>query len=443
MEKYAIALDWLQLYCVRNQELTDVEFRESHKSYLFRLDGYETPMYKSMGHVYYEHMEIATVYWNPRSMAIPTNAVSIKMHNRVLYSDYWWEMATDVINGLALEYKGVTRIDICYDCNWLAGHRSVPSFLQDFVSHTALTPGHIIRRGSRRMTITASRDSMGASSISAIRWGSRSNDVGAYCYNKSLEMMEVKRKPWIEEWWMNAGLVNLRKGYEWDSLTDKEKKRAIDAGIVESEYIECPVWRFELSIKAHGKDLLNKYTGEIVPLSLNLLKDNEMIEAMFRAYAEKYFDFRINTGQSRIRDYERMRLFEVDVETELMPRRVLSDKETGKIERVVSNVIMRYRKTYCDLSAETKDALDRCLYFFSWVSRWRNERTQKEKYFESLKNLNASRRIHEEYYRYTLFCYRMEQAAEEMIPNPELIHRYWLSLESAIKEEMARQDALE
>ena len=148
-----INLDWLQLYCHLTRDIDTTSRYISGRTYEFKEDGCETSMWRKMGHVYTDSMEIATIQWQPRSSVIDTRAVSVKMHNRVLYTDYWWRYSMDVMELLGLEYKGVTRIDVCYDCNRLAGGRSVPAFLQDCVAHDPLCAGHIIRTGHQRNSV--------------------------------------------------------------------------------------------------------------------------------------------------------------------------------------------------------------------------------------------------------------------------------------------------
>lgn len=443
MEKYMINLDWLQLYCMKTKELDPVMQYISGRTYEFKEDGCETSMWRHMGHVYAESMEIATVQWEPRSSVIDQRSVSVKMHNRILYTDYWWRYSTDVMELLGLEYKGITRIDVCYDCNRLAGGRSVPAFLQDFVAHDPLCAGHIIRTGSRRMTIHASRSSVGGSSISAVRWGSYGNDVGAYCYNKTLEMVEKKRKPWIEQRWMEAGLVNLWRNDEWDNLSEKEQQRYIDMGYTETKLIECPVWRFELSIKAHGKDLLNKNTGECLQLSLSWLNDSEAVENLFYYYARKYFDFRINEGVERLRDYTPMKLFEQSNPVEFTPRRIVHGKDTGRTEKIVMNTIKRYRETFCDLSKDIADALDKCCSFFAVQASKKNYKAQLLKQLESVSYMTSHRFFAARAQAYVSFVdYAHRQLADPTADCDDCL-TWFSSLYNSITQEIRREDARE
>lgn len=438
-----INLDWLQLYCQSTKVLEPCSHHISGNTYEFHEDGTPTSTWMRMGHVRHGSVEVATVQWEPRSSVMPRDAVSVKLHNQVLYSDFWWRYSMDVMELLGLAYKGVTRIDVCYDCNRLAGGRSVPAFLQDCVAHDPLCAGHIIRTGSRRMTINASRSNVGGSSISAVRWGSYSSDVGAYCYNKTLEMVEKKRKPWIEQRWMEAGLVNLWRCDEWEKLNEQEQQRYIDMGYTDTKLIECPVWRFELSIKAHGKDLLNKSTGECLQLSLSWLNDQESVENLFYYYAGKYFDFRINEGVERLRDYTPMKLFENQSVTEFTPRRIVYGKDTGKTEKVVMNTIRKYRATFCDLSKEIADALDRCCQFFAVQSSKKNYKTQLIKQLELISNMGAYEFQKAKALAYVDFVDYAQMKIADPMADCDEVYSWFNSLYDSIAWEIQREDAQE
>lgn len=141
-------------------------------------------------------------------------------------------MLEELLSLLDVTYKGITRIDLCLDLNKLANGMSVPEFLMQYFSHAPFCIGHIVRNGSRKVQVQATRTMSGATIISGMRWGSSKSDVGAYCYNKTLEMLEVKEKPWIIETWKANGLVSTIEQNRWNALgydakiKDKEKQQA-------------------------------------------------------------------------------------------------------------------------------------------------------------------------------------------------------------------------
>ena len=254
-------------------------------------------------------------------------------------------------------------------------------------------------------------------------------------------MVEKKRKPWIEQRWMEAGLVNLWRCDEWERLNEKEQQRYIDMGYTDTRLIECPVWRFELSIKAHGKDLLNKSTGECLQLSLSWLNDQESVANLFYYYAGKYFDFRINEGVERLRDYTPMKLFENQDVTEFTPKRIVYGKDTGRTEKIVMNTIRKYRTTFCDLSKEIADALDRCCQFFAVQSSKKNYKNQLIKQLEAVSNMGAYEFQQAKALAYIDFVdYAQRKLTDPMVDCDE-VYSWFNSLYDSISWEIQREDA--
>ncbi len=139
-------------------------------------------------------------------------------------------MLYDLISTLHLTYKGITRLDLCYDCNYFSNHKSPAKFIQDFVFKEVGKNGYIYRKGSSKFTCHGSKTSTSSSKITSIAFGSNNNKVRQYIYDKTIELEEVKDKPWIREYWELNGLISDEKTH---------------------------VWRTEISIKSQGMDILN------------------------------------------------------------------------------------------------------------------------------------------------------------------------------------------
>lgn len=360
---YLLSIDWLQVYCKCN--LCDVAENVcgEYGNYAVRRSNIHTPMWQEVYEILYMNREFATFYRCPRSAAIDKFASNIKLHNRVLYSKHWLKILRDVISCLGCKYMGVTRLDLAYDCNSLADGSSVSQFLADYMSRPSMSEGHIIRSGSRRVTVHATRDKYGCTAISGMRWGSPGGDVGTYCYNKSLELLEVKDKPWIREAWEAAGLVNVWSKKQWDELTDKQRKILTEAGDT-SGYIQRPVWRFEISIKSHGKDLLNLSTGELFRVDLDFLSSMDRVYELWRWYAAKYFDFRINRGGVKtLRNYDKYDIFCIGDAVDVRPTRVNLYADTGRTEKICANLLDKMSTEYGDLSPAEQESVRSVLAF--------------------------------------------------------------------------------
>lgn len=366
-QKYCISVDWLQVYCKCSLNEIPTSVNVMGMSYSIEQLERITPLWKEVYVIKWQNREIAELCRSPRSSALDKFGSTIKLANRVLYSTKWLPILKGIISALGLKYVGITRLDLCADCNVLAGGRSVDSFLSDFLSHAPLTYGHIIRSGSRKLTVQASRDKTGFTRISGMRWGSSGNDVGAYCYNKSLELLEVKDKPWIRETWKKNGLINAWTLEQWSELPDKMKQKKIKLGD-SMDFIQTPVWRFEISIKGHAKDLLHLDTGELFKLSLDAMEQEHSISDIFFYYAAKYLDFRINTGQKRLRDYAPLQLFEDTPECTVRPVNVNLYADTGRTEKIAANLLQKVQATYGDLEPSQRGSIEFAIAFLRTIS---------------------------------------------------------------------------
>ncbi len=364
---YCISVDWLQIYCTNNLSEVPESGKGLYGTYTVKCSTVHTPLWQEVYTVYSSGREYATYCRVPRSSAINRLGCTIKLHNRVLYSKSWVQVMRDILNILECKYVGVSRIDLAYDCNELNNGVSVQSFLADYIAHAPMTEGHIIRSGSRRVTVQATRDKYGCTVISGMRWGSPSNDVGAYCYNKSLELLEVKDKPWIRDTWEAAGLVNVWNKEQWEELPKNKRNMLINNGD-STGYLQRPVWRFEISIKAHGKDLLNMSTGELFRIDLDFLESQRRIEELWCWYSTKYMDFRINRGTKRLRDYDKYDIFEVTQLEDIRPVRVNLYADTGRTERICANLLERMSSTYSDLSPMERASMEYALVFLRTIA---------------------------------------------------------------------------
>lgn len=393
MEKYCISVDWLQIYCVCNYVVgvrdTVVSENGSSNIYMVRED-ISTALWTEVYSVFQGKLKVAVLCRAPRSSAMDAKGCTLKLENRVLYSRQWLSILRSILSDLQLQYKGITRIDLCYDCNKLAGGLSVGKFLFDYATAAPYQEGHIVRVGSRRFAFHGIRNRGGAMEVNSMRWGSQGSDIGAYCYNKSLEMVEVKEKPWILERWEANGLINEWDMGAWNKLTDARKRYEIEDG-KSADYVHTPVWRWEISIKSHAKDLLDLNTGELFQLSLDYIEQQGAVERLFYVYAAKAFHFRMSTGQKTIREYPDLTIFERAVEVSQCPHFVSRFLDSGRTEKVCYNTLKRITETYSDLSDAQLNSIHSAMDFLLTVSGKKVAATRLIRQAQLLNTLRARR----------------------------------------------------
>jgi hypothetical protein len=360
MEKYCISIDWLQVCCTCN-EIIEGEYNTANYTLNVSLTSTQTAMFQDLHKVTIRGIEVANIQSKPRSPKLNSKLVLIKIDNRVLYSTKYIELLYEIMGALKCKYKGITRLDLCYDCNKYTNGRSPSRFINQFISKEAGTLGYVYRKGSDKFAAYGSKSRTSNAKITSIRFGSEKSKIGAYIYDKTIELQEVKDKPWIREMWKKNGLVSNEKTH---------------------------VFRSEISIKSQGMDILNMSTGELFRLSPQYLEHYDRIVKLFHFYAKKYFDFRINTGQSLKENYKHLYLFECDCDITCKPIYISKSADTGRMEKICYNKLQRLTETYTDQAESVRNALVCAMDFLQHLSGLKlgiSEREHYKRYLDTLK----------------------------------------------------------
>lgn len=369
MEKYLISIDWLQTYNLCN-ELTDGIYTDGYYSFNLTLTGTETAQFKRLYKLTCKGQTYATIQQCPRTSVINPKTTLVKLDNRVLYSGKCIEILYAINFALSLRYKGISRLDLCYDCNRFYAGRSPARFVKDYLSKSEEETGYIYRVGSS--TFTAHGDKAhGRTSVTSIRFGSEKSMVSCYMYDKTKELSEVKDKPWIRECWEAAGLVSDE---------------------------DTHVWRTEISIRSQGTDILRMSTGELFRLSPRSVEWQERAEEVFGYYAAKYLKFRRKEqGQTSKRYYREMRLFEsVPTTTDIRPIKVNTYCDTGRTEKIVANRLKALKEEYSDRADALHGSIDAAITFLDLISAQKAELHKLRKDADELVSMKGKRFIEEE-----------------------------------------------
>jgi len=403
MEKYCISIDWLQVYCLRSDELeatNDYHYEGLHSRYKLVSECIETSMFRDVFKVFQESsgMCVAKMLLNPRSGKLNPRMCLVKLENRVLYSSQYIQVLYDIIGSLNLVYKGITRIDVCYDCIRYKGGRSPLRFINSFLSKSVDQVGYIYLNRIKEFTAHGSKDRTSSSKVTSIKFGSGKSRITSYIYDKSKELSEVKDKPWIRDFWEMNGIVPDEKHH---------------------------VFRSEISIKAEGTDLLHMSTGELFKLSPWFLEHRDSIEKVFHYYAKKYFDFRINTGQKNTRYFENLELFECNVVCEtIKPAHISKSADTGRMERICVNKLKRLAEEYSDLADYYRRPLEVAIRFISEVAGVKESIVKKQAESMYLASLRGKRWCSADVLAY-LSCVDACHRLKEDVSSEALYHQFW------------------
>lgn len=327
--RYSLNIDWLQLYCIKTGFF--VEDGTNCWGYTTKLLDHGSKYWKKILDVYdNEGLYIGQLTTDPHKKEVNQSAAMFKLDNSLLYEEYAIDRALAAIQNLGLQYQGITRIDIAYDCNELYNGLQVPNLVKRYidseylkcgqnnvilfmnmgyhgitapdgsfrmynVSPHRLTKKQIESRDKQEAEQKAACESVGLpapeikrahlldsvpqSQFGSITWGTRSQDVQVQIYDKSKELREVKMKHHIVHAWQRAGL-NLKK----------------------------PIYRIEIRIQNRGKMLMNMETGKYFNLDVNDTICQAQLEQLFFDYAEKYLKFYHNDGHEKLQNCKRLRI---------------------------------------------------------------------------------------------------------------------------------------
>lgn len=264
-----VSLDWLCVYCFRHGDIC-----QECKHFKVEVSSdYPTAMYKSKAVIKWREgdkiVPFAEMLFAPRVSTIPPDSLHLRILNEQLYTSEWFKRYCIVMASLPLEFRSVSRIDVCADFNKMYGGLSPRLLIKKYISGDYLkvgvntgymsfrNMGYVIANNARKLPQGFKRKSP---DINAITWGSKGY-VQTQLYNKTLELRDVKFKPWIFESWQRAGL----------DVND--------------------VWRLEFRVQGAGKEMQLLDSGDLFSLGVSDISDHAKIYDMFLMYAERYFRF--------------------------------------------------------------------------------------------------------------------------------------------------------
>lgn len=390
--KYVISCDWFQVYghcqsferAFSYTECSDDDglywpLHYDNDLYVVRKVRLVTPIYKDNYVIMRNGVEVAELAQSPRISKMHSLSSSIRLKNRTLYHKGYIKLLYDIMSLLKFSYKGITRLDVCLDCNELYGGRNPRSFVRGLLAKKAGTVGFIYRKGTRKGAAYFERSPMGETYFSSISWGSRTSDYTAKIYNKTQELMEKGDKPWIRDVWRDNGLVS-EIAASWYKLEASRKQKLVDNGGT-LPYINKEVWRFEISIKANGKPVVEMDTGVLFRLSPKFVDGHKAIQDIFYMWARKAFDFRICTGQKNFRHYPPLQIFPVSSAVPYMPMTLNEEVGSGRMEKIVANKLAEMKKFCYRSDYPMAESIDASEQYFRERSRL------KDKYVSLMRDL--------------------------------------------------------
>lgn len=245
--------------------------------------------------------EVAQMQYNPRSSALKPNLVIVKIANRCLYEYDYITLIRTINEGLNLEYNSLSRLDICadfYNFEYCTPQELIRQFLQR----------KLRRFGKSKYVLHGNQDR--AQEYEYLRFGSPQSDVVCYLYNKSLEMREVKHKPYIVRQWSQLS-------YKYDDISPAPD-----------------VWRLEFRLNGDNIKMLCDENGELSNLTLDTINNKTTLLYLYSALVNKFWRWAKPTA-SKFIDCKEVPMFDLKASSFIVHEKKDERQEVRKCKRFI------------------------------------------------------------------------------------------------------------
>ncbi len=296
------SLDWLQL---RTYTTLPIDSIESDFLDIDKLE-YSTRNFKSIHEIYQGNNKVATIASEPQSTALHERLALLKIENNLLYDSDISLIVEQILEALQLEFQGISRIDIANDFNRFDLRIKPENFINRFFN------SEYLKREKVNFNIRGKQGTK--TTPTYLAFGSKLSDINYYLYNKTKEMENVKYKPWINEKWIEQKL-------------DKSED----------------IWRLEFSLKANKNTLVNLETGELINLNSLEVINHEILNSLYCALIDKYFQFVKNDGKSRKDRMKPVRLLNTSSKSHTILK-ISDKKESTRSDKIFIKKMYQYNQ---------------------------------------------------------------------------------------------------
>lgn len=269
------------MYVYEPAEPRDIQYFE-RLGFSVKDRGYGTKHWSQVFTILDEYMEpFMEVRRAPRTGAqdhhtiYPDNACNLKLHNRYCYFDAAAWLMMDFIERHGYAIRRIYRLDLCMDFKVFDSGDMPRKVLRRIVNHAYAK----IYQASRTIH---GEDRWNQADDNSISWGKPKSMVVTRFYNKSLELAQVKDKPWIREAWFKAGIIS-----------DPFQPYLIDK---DGHLIGDEVWRLEFQISSSARGWFVDDAAdsqEFVEHTLECYWNRPMLQIAMANLVAHYFNFRI------------------------------------------------------------------------------------------------------------------------------------------------------
>lgn len=285
-----VNLDWLEVFCYE-------PVGEPHTADYFRSCGlfvrerdYGTRVYAQMFVIEDQFGDpFCEIRRAPKSDLtnggiLAPNATHIRLVNRYCYHQHAAQLMKDFLARHNYTDIRISRVDIALDFVMFDSGDLPEKFLERFMKgrYCKINQANIHSHG---------RDGWGSRVWNSVSWGNAKSQIGTKFYNKSLELRQVKDKPYIRQAWFTTKLIS-----------DPQDPLRIER---DGTPITPEVWRVEFSISSSVKGW---YTIEKNGVqknfhsyrnNLDCYTDRQKLWTVWASLADHYFHFKYYQEDAR------------------------------------------------------------------------------------------------------------------------------------------------
>ena len=280
-----INIDWLEVHCIEPLEPRDADY--------FRALGFEVSMRDYGTRVYEEMFTLYLTDGQPflevrrkphmtndhnKFQVLELGSCHLRLHNRACYFNDAGSILQQFITTHGYQFRRISRIDLCLDFERFDSGDYPAKFVKRYLN------GRFAKVNQCSIAVHG-QDMWDGQQWNSLAWGSKKSPIFTRFYNKSLELREVKDKPYIRQAWASAGLVD-----DFIQLT----KKGPDGSFYKPE-----IWRLEFAIQSSVKNWVcfdvdengNK-THRSVRNDLSRYLTRDHLESMYSSLVNHYFHFK-------------------------------------------------------------------------------------------------------------------------------------------------------
>lgn len=287
---YALSIDWLSLYVWYSEGSKqwvpvtgDSSAINSAYPWRYTVEPYGTRQFHKLTRVDMPNEQggydkFAEVQSDPVSAVVNARGMVVRFNNRVLYRSDMWELAERFLRENNMEFRSISRIDICADLNrfeTIGCLQLIKQFASSELRHVgrgvgALYFNHGVAKKTREYGVR----------YTGLSFGTHASDARVYLYNKSFELATQGDKPYIRDRWKACGL-DLRE-----------------------------VWRLEVSLKSKACTFSDRKTKQQIVVDTAQCQNVGSLSQIYHTFVSKMFAFvRNRPGITNITREPRVILF--------------------------------------------------------------------------------------------------------------------------------------